>query len=165
MPHKVNPIRFENAEANLEVSNALLDVLASTLVSSRLQRDLTDSSMQRNIGTAFGHSLLAIDNVSRGLAGLDAVPEAMAADLDANWEVLGEPVQSAMRALGARGVPGMEEPYERLKELTRGRRITGEDLRGFIAGLGLPADVAERLSALTPATYTGLAAELVDHLE
>ncbi len=101
MPHKVNPIRFENAEANLEVSNALFDVLAATLVQSRLQRDLTDSSMQRNIGSAFGHSLLAIDNVARGLDGLDAVPAAMAADLDANWEVLGEPVQSAMRALGA----------------------------------------------------------------
>jgi adenylosuccinate lyase len=164
MPHKVNPIRFENAEANLEVSNALLDVLGSTLVTSRLQRDLTDSSMQRNIGTAFGHSLLALDNVMRGLAGLDAVPSAMAADLDANWEVLGEPVQSAMRALGARGVPGMEEPYERLKELTRGRRITGDDLRAFVAGLGLPDDVAARLSAMTPATYTGAAPQLVDYL-
>ncbi|MEO8519369.1 MAG: adenylosuccinate lyase, partial [Dermatophilaceae bacterium] len=131
MPHKVNPIRFENAEANLEVSNALLDVLASTLVQSRLQRDLTDSSMQRNIGTAFGHSLVAIDNAGRGLAGLDAVPAAMAADLEVNWEVLGEPIQSAMRALGAQGVPGMENPYERLKELTRGRRITGADLREF----------------------------------
>ncbi|TQJ49000.1 adenylosuccinate lyase [Phycicoccus sp. SLBN-51] len=165
MPHKVNPIRFENAEANLEVSNALFDVLGSTLVTSRLQRDLTDSSMQRNIGTAFGHSLLALDNVSRGLAGLDAVPAAMAADLDTNWEVLGEPVQSAMRALGARGVPGMDEPYERLKELTRGRRITGDDLRAFIAGLGLPDDVAARLSAMTPATYIGVAPELVDYLD
>jgi adenylosuccinate lyase len=164
MPHKVNPIRFENAEANLEVSNALLDVLGSTLVTSRLQRDLTDSSMQRNIGTAFGHSLLALDNVQRGLAGLDAVPAAMEADLDANWEVLGEPVQSAMRALGAQGVPGMDEPYERLKELTRGRRITGDDLREFVAGLGLPDDVAKRLSELTPATYIGLAPQLVDHL-
>src|SRR5674476_1499820 len=110
VPHKVNPIRFENAEANLEVSNALLDVLASTLVQSRMQRDLTDSSMQRNIGTAFGHSLLAIDNAARGLAGLDAVPTAMAADLEANWEVLGEPIQSVMRALGAQGVEGMENP-------------------------------------------------------
>jgi adenylosuccinate lyase len=165
MPHKVNPIRFENAEANLEVSNALLDVLASTLVQSRLQRDLTDSSMQRNIGTAFGHSLLAIDNVSRGLAGLDAVPEAMAADLDANWEVLGEPIQSAMRALGARGVPGMEEPYERLKELTRGRRIGQAELVEFVRGLGLPSDVEERLAAMTPATYVGLAPSLVDHLD
>lgn len=165
MPHKVNPIRFENAEANLEVSNALFDVLGSTLVQSRLQRDLTDSSMQRNIGTAFGHSLLAIDNAGRGLAGLDAVPEAMAADLDANWEVLGEPVQSAMRALGAQGVAGMENPYERLKELTRGRRITGEDLRAFVAGLELPDDVAKRLSELTPQTYVGLAPELVDFLD
>ncbi len=162
MPHKVNPIRFENAEANLEVSNALLDVLAGTLVQSRLQRDLTDSSMQRNIGTALGHSLLAIDNVRRGLAGLDAVPAAMAADLDANWEVLGEPVQSAMRALGAQGVPGMQEPYERLKELTRGRRITGDDLRDFVHGLGLPADVEARVAALTPQTYVGLAPQLVE---
>lgn len=164
MPHKVNPIRFENAEANLEVSNALLDVLSSTLVQSRLQRDLTDSSMQRNIGSAFGHSLLAIDNARRGLDGLDAVPSAMAADLDANWEVLGEAVQSAMRALGARGVPGMEEPYERLKELTRGRRIGQADLVQFVRGLGLPADVEERLAAMTPETYTGLAGRLVRHL-
>ena len=164
MPHKVNPIRFENAEANLEVSNALFDVLAATLVQSRLQRDLTDSSMQRNIGSAFGHSLLAIDNATRGLDGLDAVPAAMAADLDANWEVLGEPVQSAMRALGARGVPGMEEPYERLKELTRGRRIGQAELVEFVRGLGLPADVEERLAAMTPPTYVGLAPELVDHL-
>jgi adenylosuccinate lyase len=164
MPHKVNPIRFENAEANLEVSSALLDVLASTLVQSRMQRDLTDSSMQRNIGTAFGHSLLAIDNVGRGLAGLDPVPVAMAADLDANWEVLGEPIQSAMRALGAQGVPGMENPYERLKELTRGHRISGDDLRAFVSGLGLPADVEQRLLAMTPQSYVGLAPLLVDYL-
>jgi adenylosuccinate lyase len=162
MPHKVNPIRFENAEANLEVSNALLDVLGGTLVQSRLQRDLTDSSMQRNIGSAFGHSVLALDNVARGLAGLDAVPERMAADLEANWEVLGEPIQSAMRALGAQGVPGMAEPYERLKELTRGRRIDGDDLREFVRGLGLPADVEARFIALTPQTYTALASRLVD---
>jgi adenylosuccinate lyase len=165
MPHKVNPIRFENAEANLEVSNALLDVLSATLVNSRLQRDLTDSSMQRNIGTAFGHSILALDNVARGLSGLDAVPEAMAADLDANWEVLGEPIQSAMRALGAQGVPGMEEPYERLKELTRGRRIGQAELQAFVRGLGLPADVEERLAALTPQAYVGLAPRLVAHLD
>ncbi|WP_010147394.1 adenylosuccinate lyase [Serinicoccus profundi] len=164
MPHKVNPIRFENAEANLEVSNALLDVLASTLVTSRLQRDLTDSSMQRNIGTALGHSLLALDNVSRGLAGLDAVPAAMAADLDANWEVLAEPIQSVMRALAARGVEGMTNPYERLKELTRGRRIGQADLVEFVRGLGLPEQEEERLVALTPATYVGLAPRLVEHL-
>jgi adenylosuccinate lyase len=165
MPHKVNPIRFENAESNLEVSNALLDVLASTLVQSRMQRDLTDSSMQRNIGTAFGHSLLAIDNAGRGLAGLDAVPTAMAADLDANWEVLGEPIQSAMRALGAQGVAGMENPYERLKELTRGRRISGDDLREFIGSLGLPLDVERRFLEMTPQTYVGLAPRLVDYLD
>jgi adenylosuccinate lyase len=165
MPHKVNPIRFENAEANLEVSNALLDVLSCTLVQSRMQRDLTDSSMQRNIGTAFGHSLLAIDNAGRGLAGLDAVPAAMAADLDANWEVLGEPIQSAMRALGAQGVEGMENPYERLKELTRGRRISGDDLREFVVGLGLPPDVERRFLEMTPQTYVGLAPGLVDYLD
>jgi adenylosuccinate lyase len=156
MPHKVNPIRFENAEANLEVSSALFDLLASTLVTSRLQRDLTDSTTQRNIGTAFGHSLLAIENVRRGLAGLEADPDAMARDLDANWEVLAEAVQSVMR------VHGLEQPYERLKELTRGRRIDGQALRGFIETLDLPADASERLLALTPATYTGLAAELVE---
>ena len=164
MPHKVNPIRFENAEANLEVSNALLDVLSATLVQSRLQRDLTDSSMQRNIGSALGHSILAVDNAERGLAGLDAVPEARAADLDANWEVLGEAVQSAMRALAAQGVPGMDEPYERLKELTRGRRIGQDDLVAFVRELELPAEVEERLAALTPSTYVGLAPRLVDHL-
>jgi adenylosuccinate lyase len=165
MPHKVNPIRFENADGHLAVSTALLAVRRATLVNSRLQRDLTDSSMQRNIGSAFGHSLLAIDNAERGLAGLDAVPAAMAADLDANWEVLGEAVQSAMRALGAQGVAGMENPYERLKELTRGRRITGDDLREFVGGLGLPDDVATRLAAMTPATYIGAAPELVDYLD
>ncbi|MEI2827925.1 MAG: adenylosuccinate lyase [Dermatophilaceae bacterium] len=164
MPHKVNPIRFENAEANLEVSTALLDVLGSTLVESRMQRDLTDSSMQRNIGTAFGHSLLAIDNVCRGLAGLDAVPSVMAADLEANWEVLAEPIQSAMRALAARGVPGMDQPYERLKELTRGRRIGADDLQEFIDGLGLPDDVRERLQAMTPQSYVGIAPSLVRHV-
>src|SRR5664280_2487763 len=164
MPHKVNPIRFENAEANLEVSNALLDVLASTLVQSRMQRDLTDSSMQRNIGTAFGHSLLAIDNAGRGLAGLDAVPAVMAADLEANWEVLGEPIQSVMRALGAQGVEGMQNPYERLKALTRGRRISGDDLREFVGSLGLPLDVERRFLEMTPQTYVGLAPRLVDYL-
>ena len=165
MPHKVNPIRFENAEANLEVSNALLDVLSATLVQSRLQRDLTDSSMQRNVGTAYGHSVLAMDNVSRGLAGLDAVPDAMLADLESNWEVLAEPIQSAMRALGAQGVPGMEQPYERLKELTRGRRINGDDLREFVKGLGLPGEVEERFLTMTPATYVGLAPNLVAFLD
>jgi adenylosuccinate lyase len=158
MPHKVNPIRFENAEANLEVSSALFEVLASTLVTSRLQRDLTDSSMQRNIGTAFGHSLLAIDNARRGLAGLDADPATLARDLDATWEVLGEAVQSVMR------VHGLDQPYERLKELTRGRRVDATVMREFVSGLGLPADVEQRLIELTPGSYTGLASELVDYL-
>jgi adenylosuccinate lyase len=165
MPHKVNPIRFENAEANLEISSALLDTLASTLITSRLQRDLTDSTTQRNIGIAFGHSLLAIDNVRRGLGGLSVDRAALERELDANWEVLGEPVQSAMRAASVAGVTGMENPYERLKELTRGHRLTAEDMRGFIAGLGLPDDVTARLTALTPATYTGLAEQLVGYLE
>ncbi|WP_420870016.1 adenylosuccinate lyase [Cellulosimicrobium cellulans] len=161
MPHKVNPIRFENAEANLEISSALLDTLGSTLVTSRLQRDLTDSTTQRNVGPAFGHSLLAIDNVRRGLKALAANADLMAADLDENWEVLGEPIQSAMRAASVAGVPGMENPYERLKDLTRGQRVDAARLREFVAGLGLPDDVAQRLSDLTPATYTGLASRLV----
>lgn len=165
MPHKVNPIRFENAEANLEISSALLDTLAATLVTSRLQRDLTDSTTQRNIGPAFGHSLLAIDNVRRGLRALSVDADLLARELDENWEVLGEPVQSAMRAAGAAGVTGMQDPYERLKELTRGRRLTADDMRGFIAGLGLPAETAARLVALSPATYTGLASDLVHYLD
>lgn len=165
MPHKVNPIRFENAEANLEISSALLDTLAATLVTSRLQRDLTDSTTQRNIGPAFGHSLLAIDNVRRGLRALSVDADLLARELDENWEVLGEPVQSAMRAAGAAGVTGMQDPYERLKELTRGRRLTADDMRGFIAGLGLPEETAARLVALSPATYTGLASDLVHYLD
>ncbi len=165
MPHKVNPIRFENAEANLELSCALLDSLGSTLVTSRMQRDLTDSTSQRNIGVAIGHSLLAIDNVRKGLAGLDVNPEALVRDLDSNWEVLGEAIQSAMRAAGIAGTPGMENPYERLKDLTRGRRVDAAVLREFVAGLGLPDDVAARLADMTPATYVGAAASLVDFLE
>jgi len=161
MPHKVNPIRFENAEANLEISCALLDTLGATLVTSRMQRDLTDSTSQRNIGPAFGHSLLAIDNVRRGLAGLDVNPAALEADLDANWEVLAEPIQSAMRALSIAGVAGMDNPYERLRDLTRGSRVTPDGLRAFVASLGLTGDVEARLLALTPASYTGLASALV----
>ncbi|MBB5830447.1 adenylosuccinate lyase [Brachybacterium aquaticum] len=165
MPHKVNPIRFENAEANLEISGALLDSLAQTLVTSRLQRDLTDSTTQRNIGTALGHSLLAISNLRKGLAGLDVDADAMAADLEGNWEVLGEAVQSVMRTLGVQGVPGLDNPYERLKELTRGHRVDGAGMRAFIESLGLPEAERERLLALTPQTYVGLAAQLVGHLD
>lgn len=165
MPHKVNPIRFENGEANLEISCSLLDTLAATLVTSRMQRDLTDSTTQRNIGVAFGHSLLAIDNIRRGLAGLDVDRNRLAEDLDATWEVLGEPVQQAMRAASVAGATGMADPYERLKELTRGKKVTPEAMRDFIKGLGMPAEVEERLLALTPGTYTGIAEQLVAHLD
>ncbi|MCL2464290.1 MAG: adenylosuccinate lyase [Micrococcales bacterium] len=164
MPHKVNPIRFENAEANLELSSALFDTLATTLVTSRLQRDLTDSTTQRNIGLAFGHSMVALDNLRRGLAELHVDTALLARELDENWEVLAEPVQSAMRVAAVAGVRGMDKPYERLKALSRGRRLSADDIHGFIASLQLPDEAAARLSALTPATYTGLAAELVDHL-
>ncbi|MFC7456635.1 adenylosuccinate lyase [Brachybacterium sp. GCM10030267] len=165
MPHKVNPIRFENAEANLEISGALLDSLSQTLVTSRLQRDLTDSTTQRNVGPALGHSLLAISNLRRGLAGLDVDADAMAVDLEDNWEVLGEAVQSVMRTLGVQGTTGMDNPYERLKDLTRGHRVDGAGMREFIGTLGLPEAERDRLLALSPHTYTGYAASLVDHLE
>ena len=160
MPHKVNPIRFENAEANLEVSNALLDSLGATLVTSRMQRDLTDSTTQRNVGVAFGHAVLAYDNLVRGLDGVEINAARMARDLDANWAVLGEAVQQAMRAAAIAGATGMANPYERLKELTRGHEVGAEDMREFIAGLGLPTEVEERLLALTPATYIGLSERL-----
>ncbi|MDR2114018.1 MAG: adenylosuccinate lyase [Bifidobacteriaceae bacterium] len=161
MPHKVNPIRFENAEANLEISAALLDTLAATLVTSRLQRDLTDSTTQRNIGVALGHSLLALDNMQRGLATLEVNPEPMQADLAANPETLAEPIQSVMRAAAVAGIPGMDQPYERLKELTRGKRVSLAEIRTFVQGLGLDPEAQARLETLTPATYTGLAAQLV----
>ncbi|WP_299168703.1 adenylosuccinate lyase [uncultured Arthrobacter sp.] len=164
MPHKVNPIRFENAEANLEISCSLLDVLAATLVTSRWQRDLTDSSSQRNIGVAFGHSLLAISNVSKGLERLDVAESVLAADLDTNWEVLGEAIQMVMRAEAIAGTPGMEDPYERLKDLTRGHRVDAARMREFVLELGLSSEAEERLLALTPGTYTGIADGLVDHL-
>jgi adenylosuccinate lyase len=164
MPHKVNPIRFENAEANLELSNALLDTLAATLVTSRWQRDLTDSSSQRNIGVAFGHSLLAVSNVVKGLARLDVAEDVLAADLDQNWEVLAEAIQMVMRAEAVAGVAGMDNPYERLKDLTRGQRVDAARLKEFVAGLGLPPAAERRLSELTPATYTGIASQLVDYL-
>ncbi|WP_034285045.1 adenylosuccinate lyase [Schaalia suimastitidis] len=160
MPHKVNPIRFENAEANLEVSCALFDSLAATLVTSRLQRDLTDSTTQRNIGVALGHSLLALDNLLRGLQGIDIDATRMADDLDANWAVLGEAVQQAMRAAALAGAQGMANPYERLKELTRGHEVGQAQMRDFISSLGLPDDVEARLIALTPASYIGLSGQI-----
>src|SRR5690606_303666 len=152
MPHKVNPIRFENAESNLELSNALLDSLGATLVESRWQRDLTDSTSQRNIGNALGHSVLALSNVTRGMAQLKVAEAVLAEDLDHNWEVLGEAVQTVMRAQAIAGVQGMDNPYERLKELTRGHRVDGERMREFVAGLGLEPDAEARLTALTPAS-------------
>jgi adenylosuccinate lyase len=165
MPHKVNPIRFENAEANLELANGVLGTLAATLVTSRLQRDLTDSSTQRNIGVGLGHTLVALDNIARGLTEIDADEERMRADLDANQEVLGEAVQTVLRAEIVAGRSDLANPYEIVKGLTRGRRVTGEHLRGFVASLGLAPEAEQRLGALTPATYTGLAAELVRHLD
>ncbi|MDI3330175.1 MAG: adenylosuccinate lyase [Micrococcus sp.] len=160
MPHKVNPIRFENAEANLELSNALLDSLGATLVESRWQRDLTDSTSQRNIGVALGHSVLAASNVTKGMKQLKVAEPVLEADLDGNWEVLGEAVQTVMRAQAIAGVEGMDNPYERLKELTRGHRVDGARMREFVAGLGLEPDAEARLMALTPASYIGLAEEL-----
>ncbi|MCD4557795.1 adenylosuccinate lyase [Schaalia sp. lx-100] len=156
MPHKVNPIRFENAEANFEISCALCDSLAATLVTSRLQRDLTDSTTQRNIGVALGHSALAIDNLVRGLRGIDIDAQRMSDDLDTQWAVLGEAVQQAMRAAAIAGATGMANPYERLKELTRGHEVSAESMRDFISGLGLPDAVEARLLALSPHTYIGL---------
>ena len=160
MPHKVNPIRFENAEANLELASALLDSLAATLVESRLQRDLTDSTTQRNIGVALGHSLLAIDNVTRGLGEIDLDRERLATDLDANWEVLAEAIQTVLRAEVAAGRSGITDPYALLKELTRGRRVGPADFAAFIEGLEIGDAAKARLLALTPATYTGIAERL-----
>ena len=123
MPHKINPIRFENAEANLEISGGLLATLSQTLVTSRLQRDLTDSTTQRNIGVAFGHSLLALDNLQRGLREISLAEDVLLADLDANWEVLAEAIQTVVRAEIAAGRSQITDPYALLKDLTRGRRV------------------------------------------
>ncbi|MEN9714255.1 MAG: hypothetical protein RLZZ164_919 [Actinomycetota bacterium] len=160
MPHKINPIRFENAEANLELSNALLDSLSATLVTSRLQRDLTDSSAQRNIGVAFGHSLLAIDNVTKGLGEVELNRVVIDADLSENWEVLGEAIQTVIRAEVVAGNSTISDPYQLLKELTRGKRIGHEDLAVFVNGLKISQEAKGRLLALRPNNYVGLAAEL-----
>jgi adenylosuccinate lyase len=165
MPHKVNPIRFENAEANLELANAILESLAQTLVTSRLQRDLTDSSAQRNIGVGFGHSLLAIDNLTKGLDELAINEPVLLADLLDNWEVLGEAIQTAIRADVARGLSKISDPYALLKELTRGKRISEADLLSFIDGLDIPSETKSRLKALKPNSYVGLASELTNYLQ
>jgi adenylosuccinate lyase len=165
MPHKINPIRFENAEANFEISSALLDSLAATLVTSRLQRDLTDSTTQRNVGVAIGHSLLALDNVSRGLNEIAVDNARLDADLDANWEILGEAIQTVIRAEVTAGRSSIADPYAMLKELTRGKRIGQRELVEFIDKLDIGADAKSRLRALTPRTYVGLASELVAFLD
>jgi adenylosuccinate lyase len=165
MPHKINPIRFENAEANFELSSALLDALAATLVTSRLQRDLTDSTTQRNIGVALGHSLLALDNLVRGLGEIAIASDVLAADLDANWEVLGEAIQTVIRAEVTAGRSSIADPYALLRELTRGKRVGPQELRAFVEGLDIGADAKKRLLALTPATYIGAADALVDFLD
>jgi len=160
MPHKINPIRFENAESNLELSNALLDSLASTLVNSRLQRDLTDSSSQRNIGVALGHSLLAIDNATKGLGEIELNQAVLDSDLSENWEVLGEAIQTVIRAEVAAGKSSISDPYQLLKELTRGKRIGHDELVTFVNSLEISQEAKDRLLALKPHNYTGLAAEL-----
>jgi adenylosuccinate lyase len=154
MPHKVNPIDFENAEGNLSVANALLGFLADKLPISRWQRDLTDSTVLRNLAVALGHSLIAFESCQRGLGKLEADSAAVAADLDASWEVLAEAVQTVMRR------HGITDAYEQLKAMTRGRRITRESLREFVATLDLPPADRERLLSLKPADYIGLAEQL-----
>ena len=161
MPHKVNPIRFENAEANFEISCSLLDTLSATLVESRWQRDLTDSTTQRNIGSALGYSLLALTNLMGGLESIHPNTHVIERELDENWEVLGEPIQTAMRACELKGLPGMDKPYEKVKELMRGHTINKEQVEQFIDQQSFDPETAARLKALTPATYTGVASQLV----
>jgi adenylosuccinate lyase len=154
MPHKVNPIDFENSEGNLGLANAVLRHMADKLPVSRMQRDLTDSTVLRNIGVGFGYALLAYDSCLRGLNKLEVNPSRLEQDLDANWEVLAEPVQTVMRRYG------IENPYEQLKELTRGKGITREALQEFIGKLAVPQEAKDLMLGMTPANYTGLAAQL-----
>jgi adenylosuccinate lyase len=157
MPHKVNPIDFENAEANVGIAAALLDHLALKLTTSRLQRDLSDSSALRNLGSAIGYSAVALASAARGLGRVAPDEAAMASELDAHWEVLAEPIQTVLR------VHGITEAYEQLKVLTRGTHVTAADIAIAVDGLPLPADVRARLAGLTPSTYVGIASRLVDH--
>jgi len=154
MPHKVNPIDFENAEGNLGLSNALLRHLSEKLPISRWQRDLTDSTVLRNMGVALGYALLAYHSLGIGLGKLELNEEALRDDLDAAWEVLAEPIQTVMRRYGVQGA------YEKLKEVTRGKTVAAEDLHGLIRSLNIPDAEKERLLAMTPASYIGKAAEL-----
>lgn len=161
MPHKINPIRFENAEANLEISDALLTTLQQTLTTSRLQRDLTDSSSQRNIGVAIGHSLLAMRNIRRGLTEVDINASAMASDLESNWEVLAEAIQTVIRAEIVAGTSSLTDPYDVVKGLTRGQTVTRDTLVKFVEGLDISDEARRRLQQLTPADYVGVAGRLV----
>ncbi len=155
MPHKVNPIDFENSEGNLGLANALLRHLAEKLPISRWQRDLTDSTVLRNMGVAFGYTLLGYDSCLRGLNKLEVNPSKLAEDLDNSWEVLAEPIQTVMRRYG------VENPYEQLKALTRGKGgINKASLHSFIETLSIPADAKKRLLEMTPASYIGKATEL-----
>jgi len=154
MPHKVNPIDFENAEGNLGLANALLNHMAEKLPISRWQRDLSDSTVLRNMGISMAHSVLAYRSIIKGLSRLSPNKEKLESDLDANWEVLSEAIQTVMRRYG------VEEPYEKLKGLTRGKRINGQDLQDFISTLSIPAKAKEELLNLSPPKYTGLAAQL-----
>ncbi len=154
MPHKVNPIDFENAEGNLGIANALLRHLSEKLPVSRWQRDLTDSTVLRNLGVALGHSLLAYDSALKGLGKLEVNPARLADDLNNAWEVLAEPIQTVMRRYG------LPQPYEQLKALTRGQGMTESTMRQFISGLALPDEDKQRLLALTPSSYIGLAETL-----
>jgi adenylosuccinate lyase len=158
MPHKVNPIDFENSEGNLGMANAVLKHMAEKLPVSRWQRDLTDSTVLRNIGVGLGYTVLAYDSCLRGLNKLEVNPARMAEDLDQSWEVLAEPVQTVMRRYG------IENPYEQLKELTRGKGISQEGLQTFIAGLAIPQSAKDQLMAMTPANYVGLARELAQKI-
>ena len=159
MPHKVNPIDFENSEGNLGIANALLRHLSEKLPISRWQRDLTDSTVLRNLGNAFGHTLLAYDSALRGLKKLETNQSRIAEDLDNCWEVLAEPIQTVMRRYQ---VPN---PYEQLKELTRGKSITKEGIQTFIENLDIPRDAKDYLLKLTPSNYVGLAVELTQRLK
>ncbi len=158
MPHKVNPIDFENAEGNLGLANALLRHLSEKLPISRWQRDLTDSTVLRNIGVAFGYATLAYASLATGLGKLELNRDALAADLDASWEVLAEPIQTVMRRFGVQGA------YEQLKEVTRGKTVTAEALHGLIRSLEIPEEEKARLLAMTPASYVGKAAELASRI-
>lgn len=159
MPHKVNPIDFENSEGNLGLSNAVLQHLASKLPVSRWQRDLTDSTVLRNLGVGIGYALIAYQSTLKGVSKLEVNRDHLLDELDHNWEVLAEPIQTVMRRYG------IEKPYEKLKELTRGKRVDAEGMKQFIDGLALPEEEKARLKAMTPANYIGRAITMVDELK